>query len=106
MTLSFPRIIFFLTALFLMGCAEVWAQQSGGRLFGKVTDAEGKPVAGVIVTIVNQTNSKKEYAKTRADGSYGIKLSAGAYRISVERPFEARFERGKAGEYGVFSNVI
>ena len=106
MTLSFARTIFFLTALFLIGWVPVWAQQAGGRLFGKVTDAGGKPVAGVTVTVVNQTSSKTVSIKTKTDGSFGVRLSAGAYRISVGPPYEARFERGKAREYGAFSNII
>ena len=73
---------------------------------GKVTDADGKAVAGAVVVIVNQTTSETETVKTEADGDYSKRLSAGAYRISVEPPFEARFDRGKVSDYGTFSNVI
>ena len=89
-----------------MGHIFVPAQQTGGRLHGKVTGADGKPIADVIVIVINQTSSKTEYVKAKADGSYAVRLPAGAYRIKAALPFEARFERTKAQDYGVFSNVI
>jgi hypothetical protein len=72
---------------------------------GTVTDKDGKPVAGVTVVITNQTTTDEEEKRTGSDGHYATRLGAGAYRIRVEPPYEARFERGKT-EYGGFSNVI
>jgi hypothetical protein len=95
-----------LTILVFLGSGTLAAQQPGGRLTGKVTFADGKAAAGVVLRIVNQTSSNTRSIKTKADGSYAVKLGAGAYRLSVSPPFEARFERGKAAEYGAFSNVI
>lgn len=106
MNLFSARQFFSITLLFLTGCSITAAQQTGGRLYGKVTDADGKAVAGVTVVIVNQTSSETEKTKTEADGDYSKRLSAGAYRVSVEPPFEARFDRGKVSDYGTFSNVI
>lgn len=100
------RRIFLSAILFLTGCSFAAAQQTGGRLFGKVTDGENKAAAGVFISIVNQTSSETERVKTENDGSYSKRLSAGAYRISVEPPYEARFDRGKISDYGTFSNVI
>ncbi len=90
--------------LFTVIC--VHAQRSGGRLSGNVTDRDGKPVAGVTVVATNQTSSESSSRVTAADGNYAFRLSAGAYRIGVRPPYEARFERGKTEEYGVYSNVI
>ena len=73
---------------------------------GKVTAADGKPVAGVTVMATNQTSSKSSSQRTRPDGRFSIRLRAGAYRITVQPPYEARFDRGKTDEYGIFSNVI
>jgi hypothetical protein len=106
MILSFAQRIFFITNVLLIGCGIVWAQQTGGRLYGRITDADGKPPGEVIITVTNQTNSKIIYVKTKPDGSYSVRLAAGAYRIKTELPFAARFDRGKAQDYGVFSNVI
>ncbi len=98
---------FFLFSFLLF--AEFWcvsAQQTGGKLFGTVTDSEGKPTAGVTVIIINQTSSETETLKTKPDGGYSVRLSTGAYRLIAAPPFEARFDRGKVAEYGIFSNVI
>jgi hypothetical protein len=95
-----------LTILVFLGSGTLAAQQqSGGRLTGKVTYADGKAAAGVILRIVNQTSSDTRLVKTKADGSYAAKFGAGAYRLSAEPPFEARFDRGKA-EYGAFAKLI
>ncbi|MFN0139784.1 MAG: carboxypeptidase-like regulatory domain-containing protein [Pyrinomonadaceae bacterium] len=106
MTSGLSKLALLIAASILFGLAQVAAQGSGGRLTGKVTDADGKPVAGVTVVITNQTTSRKITRQTRADGSYSASLRSGAYSISVAAPYEARFDRGKAADYGVFSNVI
>ena len=82
------------------------AAESSGKLSGKVTDTTGKPLAGVTVIITNQTSSQQTVRRTRSDGSYSASLRAGAYSVSVAAPYEARFDRGKAAKYGVFSNFI
>lgn len=102
---SAARFLAFAVLVF-WGCGWVAAQPSAGRLTGKVTDADGKPAAGVTIRIVNQTNSQTKLIKTKTDGAYSVRLVAGAYRISAETPYEARFDRGKVAEYGTFSNVI
>lgn len=83
-----------------------YAQSSGGRLTGRVVDDEGKPVAGVTVIVTDQTSSKDSTQITKSNGDYSFRLRAGAYRITVGSPFEARFDQGKAAEYGVFSNLF
>jgi hypothetical protein len=103
--LSWSRKIAACLAVTLLAIPVCVYAQSGGRLSGKVVDQDGKPVAGVNLRITNQTTSEDEEPRTKADGTYSIRLGAGAYRIEVEPPYEARFERGKE-EYGVFSNVI
>jgi len=100
------RNLTMLIAISVLGSLVTLAQTSSGSLTGKVTDAEGKPVAGVSVVITNQTNSESTSKRTSSDGSYSTKLRAGAYRISVLAPYEARFDRGKAAAYGIFSNFI
>jgi hypothetical protein len=101
-----PRLILWLTVSIIIGVYAVGAQSTSGRLTGKVVDAEGKPIAGVVVVATNQTSSYTETFRSRSDGSYSVRLRAGAYRITVEAPYLARFDRGKLQEYGVFANVI
>ena len=86
--------------------AVATAAQSAGRLVGTVTDTSGKPVAGVVVIATNQVTSETEEKRTASDGRYSMRLDAGAYRITVAAPYEARFDRGKAAGYGVFANII
>ena len=105
MTSGLPRVIVWLAVTLPFGiCA--FGQSSTGRLTGKVTGADGNPVAGVIVVATNQSSSAKETDRTNSEGIYSMRLRTGAYRISVERPYEARFDRGRAQEYGVFSIII
>ncbi len=106
MNSSFSRFALWFAVAIVFGSMTADAQSTGGRLSGKVTDAGGKPVAGVIVIITNQTSTDTSSRRTNTDGSYSIRLAAGAYRISVEPPFAARFDRGKTAEYGIFSNFI
>lgn len=90
----------------ISGAGSIFGQNSIGIITGKVTDTAGKPAIGVTVIATNQTNSDTDSQVTKSDGTYSLKVRAGAYRITVAAPFEARFNRGKAGEYGVFTNII
>lgn len=101
-----PKLALWLAVLIFVAVSVALSQTSDGRLTGKVTGADGSPLAGVVVTATNQTSSEKNSQRTKSDGTYSIRLKAGAYRISVEPPYQARFDRGKAAEYGVFSNFI
>ncbi|MFZ1701390.1 MAG: carboxypeptidase-like regulatory domain-containing protein [Pyrinomonadaceae bacterium] len=101
-----PKLALWLMPLILFSGSVALSQTSDGRLTGKVTSADGSPLAGVVVTATNQTSSEQNSQRTKSDGTYSIRLKAGAYRISVEPPYQARFDRGKAAEYGVFSNFI
>src|SRR6187399_1742257 len=107
MSSSFPKLELWLAASIIAVCtAASIAQSSFGTLTGKVSLADGKPAAGVVVVITNQTSSDETTRRTNSDGTYSVRLRAGAYRIRVESPFEARFDRGKLSQYGVFANVI
>ncbi len=101
-----PRLILWFAVSIIIGVHAVGAQSTSGRLTGKVVDAEGKPVPGVVVVATNQISSDTETSRSRSDGSYSVRLRAGAYRLTVEAPYQARFDRGKLQEYGVFANII
>jgi len=107
MSSGFLRLTFWFAASIIAGCPyALLAQSSSGRLTGKISLADGKPAAGVTIVITNQTSTETFTRQTSADGTYSIRLKSGAYRIRVDAPFEARFDRGKLTEYGAFANVI
>jgi hypothetical protein len=104
---SFPKLTFWFAALLIAGCLYLLpAQSSAGRLSGTVSFADGKPAAGITIIITNQTSGERTVRRTGPDGTFSVRLDAGAYRIQASRPFEARFDRGKIADYGAFANVI
>ncbi len=102
---SYLRLVGTLATIAVASIALV-AQAPGGRLSGKVLDKDGNPMPGVTVLVTDQTTSVVITKRTDKTGSYTLRLRAGAYRITAGPPYEARFDRGKAAEYGVFSNII
>ncbi len=99
------KFIFTLGLIFIAADA-ILAQRESGRLSGTVTDAAGKPLGSVSVIAVNQTTASRETEKTKSDGKFSFRLVAGAYRLTAEKPFAARFDRSKLGEYGKFANLV
>lgn len=72
------------------GCASVYySVADNGRIEGKVTDVEGRAVAGVTVTLVeaDDPNPEKHYAlyeTTNAEGLYAFKsVPPGRYLLAV-----------------------
>lgn len=95
-----------LLGVFCIDADAVAAQQENGRLSGTVSDSAGKPLGNVTVVIINQTTTSRETDTTGADGKFSFRLLSGAYRLTVETPYAARFDRSKTGEYGKFANLI
>jgi hypothetical protein len=89
----FPRI----TAVSLLALVIPFSLsgQHGARLKGVVRVAAGTGVAGVIIVATNQVTSEVKQGRSGADGSYSIRLSPGAYRISVAPPYSAMFDKDK-----------
>jgi hypothetical protein len=75
--------------------------QSNGSLKGVTRDVAGTNVPGVIVVFTNQVTSEARIVKTDASGTYSIQLPSGAYRVTVELPYVAKFEKEK--NYGEFA---
>jgi hypothetical protein len=78
---------------------EVFAQ-GDGRISGVVRNQAGAPVAGVVVVATNQVTSNERSTRSAADGRYSLKLSSGAYRLTLAQPHVARFDPAK--NYGDF----
>lgn len=77
--------------------------QDQGRIAGVVRNAAGANVPGVTIVFTNQVNSDSRRARTGPDGSFSIQLPAGAYRVTIERPHLAKFDKDK--NYGSFASV-
>lgn len=88
--------------LVLVSSVAVCAQKSG-RLRGVVRNAEGAPLAGATVVVTNQVTRRIRRARSSADGTYSVQLPAGAYRITLDQPNVAQFDKDK--NYGDFTLV-
>lgn len=96
----------FLLGLFLVVADTVSAQRQDGRLSGTVMNMDGKPLPNVRVVAINQTTTDRETDSTNADGKFSFRLISGAYRLAVEQPYAARFDRSKTTDYGKFARLI
>ena len=65
--------------------------QSRGTIAGVVKSAN----AGVVVVATNQVTSQVTRSSVATGGSYSMKVRPGAYRLSVEVPYIARFDKAK-----------
>ena len=86
----------------LASCLPVFAQRSG-QLKGVVRTSAGAPASGVAVIVTNQVTRNVRRVRTSNDGSYSVELPAGAYRLALDQPNIAQFEKDK--NYGDFAIV-
>ncbi|HLA12384.1 MAG TPA: carboxypeptidase-like regulatory domain-containing protein [Pyrinomonadaceae bacterium] len=75
--------------------------QTLGTVSGVVKNVAAGPAPGVTVTATNQVTSSKHNTQTGPDGRYELRLTPGAYRISVAHPHVAIFDKDK--DYGPFT---
>src|SRR5438128_3278538 len=82
------------TVLFLLVAFAEASAQKTGTIAGTV-----KPAAsGLVVVATNQVTRKVTRSPVTPAGTYSFKLRPGAYRLSVEPPYTAKFD--KAQNYG------
>src|SRR5437660_1135583 len=86
---SMTRLVI-MVALSLLIESYVFGEQRG-MIAGKVSP----PITGVVVVITNQVTSKVTRRRAGADGHYSFRIPAGAYRLSIEAPYTARFDAAK-----------
>ena len=72
------------TTAFILLVAASCLAQSPGRVKGVVRSATGAAAPNVVVII--QSSRKITRVTTNADGSYSVKLPAGAYRLTLDQP--------------------
>lgn len=90
------------TVCLILAAAAYASGQKRGRITGVVRSSpSGTPVQGVVLLAANQVTGKVERAVSRSDGRYAIELPPGAYRLTVDAPYLARFE--KSVNYGDFT---
>ena len=66
-----------------------------GQRRGTVTGVVKAAPAGVILLATNQVTSKVSRTGVAGEGRYSLKLRPGAYRLSVELPYIAKFDKTK-----------
>ncbi|HKG97191.1 MAG TPA: carboxypeptidase-like regulatory domain-containing protein, partial [Pyrinomonadaceae bacterium] len=89
-----------LAFVIIASCLSVFAQ-APGRLKGVVRTSSGAPTAGAIVVVTNQVTRKTKRVPSSVDGSYSVQLPAGAYRVALDQPHTAQFDKDK--NYGEFA---
>jgi hypothetical protein len=90
-----------LVLLLLLWISPPSLGQEHGRIAGTVRNSAGAPTAGVVVIATNQVTSRVTRTQSGSDGSYSLRLRAGAYRLTVAPPDEAKFGTDK--NYGDFA---
>jgi hypothetical protein len=95
-------LLFLGLAVICIVAGNVVAQgQGSGRLRGTVLVTSGAPAPGVQVVVTNQVNGKWKRTRSNAEGQYSFELTAGAYRLRLNAPHAAKFEKDK--DYGDFA---
>jgi hypothetical protein len=90
--LSNDRCSKLVAALALTLVIAVFASgQKRGTIAGVVTP----PAANLVVIATNQVTSKATRGHVSPDGSYSLRVHPGAYRLSVEAPYLAKFDKAK-----------
>ena len=66
-----------------------------GQKRGTITGVITPVAANLIVIATNQVTSKITSTEVSADGRYLLRVRPGAYRLSVARPYRAKFDNAK-----------
>ena len=80
-----------LAAAAIFATLSIASAQKQGTITGKITPA----ASDITVIAVNQVTSRVTRTRANVDGSYSLSVHAGAYRISVARPYLAKFDPAK-----------
>jgi hypothetical protein len=74
-------------ALILLGAAQVSAQGTGGVIEGRITDEQGRALAGTSVTVVHAATGLERTAPSDDTGLFRFPgLPVGAYEVRAEHP--------------------
>ncbi|HET6647392.1 MAG TPA: carboxypeptidase-like regulatory domain-containing protein [Pyrinomonadaceae bacterium] len=100
-TPTIRHVLLFLAVSVALGGSAI--AQDQGRITGVARNAAGAAVSGVTIIFTNQVTSESRRERTGTDGTYSIRLPAGAYRVTIERPHLGKFDKEK--NYGPFALV-
>ena len=71
--------------LVVLSASTLLAQSTGGRFNGKVTDASGAVLPGVLITLTNDSSGVSRATTTDADGDYSFpEAPVGTYRLEFD----------------------
>ena len=63
-----------------------WAQSTGGRILGRVTDPTGAVLANVKITLVNEATGVSRSVQSNENGDYSIvEVQPGTYHVEFEQ---------------------
>jgi hypothetical protein len=80
------RLTVALTLLLLLAASVVRAQSTGGRIRGTVVDQSGGAIAGVKVTLINESTHTTREVTSNENGEYVfIEVPVGSYEIDVNQ---------------------
>jgi hypothetical protein len=88
-SVSITRTLAALTLVLIS--AFVAEAQQRGTITGTITPS----TADVVVVAINQVTSRATRARVTTDGRYTLSLRPGAYRLQVELPYVAKFDKAK-----------
>src|SRR5215470_6512414 len=76
----------FFAFIALLFCPSLYAQSTGGRIRGTVTDQSGATVAAATVVITNQANGSQRDTQSGSNGEYiFLEVPVGTYQIEVDQ---------------------
>ena len=68
---------------------------ASGQKRGTISGTINPPTSGIVVVTINQVTSEVTRANVAADRRYSLKVRPGAYRLNVELPYVAKFDKAK-----------
>src|SRR5215467_11322178 len=72
--------------LCLLSSTLLFAQSTGGRILGRVTDPTGAVLAGVKVSLINEATGVSQDSMTNASGDYVFpQVPVGNYRLEFDQ---------------------
>ena len=93
-----------LALLCMTGSALLFAQSTGGRILGRVSDSSGAVLAGVTVTVVNQATGVAQESVSGESGDYAFpQVPVGVYRVEFDH---AGFKKNVRRDVNVDLNQV
>jgi len=80
-------VVFMLALYGLIGASASFAQSTGGRIRGTVTDSTGGAITGAKLSITNPANGLERDTETGTNGEYiFLEVPVGTYDVAINQP--------------------